>query len=71
MSAKKENVKKSGKVLVKHAISVYLSGISQLLKIRDVKKLQRGINIDLIIKHQMVSLGCRLVCTFSTYLLSF
>ena len=38
------------------------------LKTRDVKKLQRDIENDLIIKDQMDSLDCLLVCTFSNFL---
>ena len=35
----KEQVGKSGKALGKHVINLYLKGISQVVKIRDVNKL--------------------------------
>ena len=44
--------------------------ISQVIKIRGIKKLQQDIENDLIIKDQMVNLGCLLVCTFGNFLAS-
>ena len=59
---------KTGKALGKHAINLYPTGISWMVKIRDVHKLQQGIENDPIIKDQMTSLGCLLVCTFGNLL---
>ena len=42
-----------GKALGKHIINLYSSGISRLVKIRDVEKLQQDIENDLVIKDQM------------------
>ena len=39
-----------------------------MVKIRDVHKLQQDIENDPIIKNQMASLGCLLVCTFGNFL---
>ena len=39
-----------------------------MVKIRNVHKLQQDIDNDLIIKDQMASLGCLLVCTFGSLL---
>ena len=47
--------------LSKYVISLYSSEISQLVKIRDVKKLQQDIDNDPIVKDQMAQLGCLLV----------
>ena len=44
-----------GKALGKHIINLYSSGISRLVKIRDVEKLQQDIENDLVIKDQMPS----------------
>ena len=63
-----EKGKKTGKALGKHVITLYSVGISWWLKIRDVKKLQRDIENDPIIKEQMADLGCLLVCTFGNFL---
>ena len=52
----------------KHVINLYSTGISRMIKIRDVKKLQQDIENDPIIKDQMASLGCLLVCTFGNLL---
>ena len=57
-----------GKVLGKHVINLYSTGISWWLKIKDVKKLQQDIENDPIIKYQMTNLGCLFVCTFGDYL---
>ena len=59
---------KSRKALGKHVINLYSTGISRMVKIRDVEKLQQDIENDLIIKDQMASLGCLLVCTFGNFL---
>ena len=58
----------TGKALGKHVINLYSIGISQWVKIKDVKKLRQDIENDPIIKDQMTSLGCLLVCTFGDYL---
>ena len=63
-----EKVEKTGKALDKHAINLYSTGISQMVKIRDVHKLRRDIENDPIIKDQMAGLGCLLVCTFGNLL---
>ena len=59
---------KVDKALGKHVISLYSTGISQMVKIRDVKKLQQDIENDSIIKDQMANLGCLLVCAFGNFL---
>ena len=63
-----EKGEKSGKALGKHVINLYSTGISQWLKIKDVKKLRQDIENDPIIKDQMADLGCLFVCTFGNYL---
>ena len=63
-----ENGKKTGKALGKYVINLYCTGISQVVKIKDVKKLQQYIENDPIIKDQMANLGCLLVCTFGNFL---
>ena len=63
-------MKKLKKALGKHVISLYSTGISCIVKIRDIKKLQQDIDTDPIIKDQMVNLGCLLVCTFGNFLAS-
>ena len=55
-------------MLGKHVTNLYSTGISRWLKIRDVKKLQQDIENDPIIKDQMASLVCLLVCTFGNFL---
>ena len=47
---------------------MYSIGVSRMVKIRDVKKLQQDIENDPIIKDQMASLGCLLMCTFGNFL---
>ena len=49
---------------------MYSTGISQVVKIRDVKKLQQDIENDPIIKDQMANLGCILVSTFGNFIAS-
>ena len=63
-----EKSEKTGKALGKHAINLYSAGISRMAKIRHVKKLQQDIENDWIIKHQMASLDCLLVCMFGNFL---
>ena len=63
-----EKREKTGKGLGKHVINLYSTGISQMVKIRNVHKLQQDIENDPIIKDQMASLGCLLVCTFGSLL---
>ena len=63
-----EKGEKSAKALGKHAIKLYSNGISQWLKIKDVKKLRQDIEDDPLIKDQMVDLGCFLVQTLGDYL---
>ena len=63
-----EKGEKTGKALCKHVINLYSTGISHMVKIRDNHKLQQDIENDPIIKDQMASLGCLLVCTFGNLL---
>ena len=63
-----EKGEKTEKTLGKHVINLYSTGISRWLKIKDAKKLQEDIENDPIIKDQMASLGCLLVCTFGNLL---
>ena len=63
-----EKGEKTRKVLGKHVISLYSTGISRMVKIKDVKKLRQDIENDPIIKDQMNSLGCLLVCTLGNFL---
>ena len=65
-----EKGEKTGKALGKHVINLYSTGISQVVKIRDVKKLRRDIENDPIIKDQMGNLVCLLVCTLGNFLAS-
>ena len=65
-----EKGEKIGKAVGKHVINLYSNGISQWLKIKDVKKFRQDIENDPIIKHQMAGLGCLLVCRFDNYLTS-
>ena len=60
-----EKGEKMGKALGKYVISLYLSGISQVVKIKDVQKLLQDIENNLIIKDQLSDLGCLL--PFSMY----
>lgn len=50
--------KKLKKALAKHVISVYSAGISQVVKIGEVKKVQLAIKKDHTIKDQTANLGC-------------
>ena len=52
----------------KHIISLYSTGMSRVVKIRDVKNLQQDIENDPIIKDQMADLGYLFVCVFGKYL---
>ena len=61
-------MKKTGKALGKHVINLYSTGISRMVKIRDVYKLEQDIEDDPIIKDQMANLGCLLLCTFGRLL---
>ena len=63
-----EKDEKTGKTLGKHVINLYSTGISQWVKIKDVKKLRQNIENDPIIKDQMASLGC--LFFFCNYLAS-
>ena len=63
-----EKGEKTGKALGKYVISLYSTGISQVVKVRDVKKLQQDIDNDPIIKDQVANLGCFFVCTFGNFL---
>ena len=63
-----EKGEKTGEVLGKHVMNLYSTGISRMVKIRDVKKLKQGTENDPIIKDQMADLDCLLVCTFGNLL---
>ena len=62
-----EKGERTGKALGKHEINLYSTGISRVVKIRDVKKLPQDIENDPIIKDQMANLGCLLVCKFGNF----
>ena len=59
---------KNWKTLGKHIINLYSTGISQWLKIKDIKKLRQDIENDQLIKDQIKNLGCLFVYTFGNYL---
>ena len=59
---------KNRKALDKHVITLYSSGIFQVAKIKNVKRLQQDIENYPIIRDQMTNLGCLLVCSFGNYL---
>ena len=59
-----EKGERTANALGKHVINLYSTGISRWFKIRDVKNLRQDIENDSIIKVQIASLGCLLVCTF-------
>ena len=59
---------KTAKALGKHVINLYSTGVSRWVKIKDVKKFRQDIENDLLIKDQMVNLGCLLVYTLGDYL---
>ena len=66
-----EKGEETGKTLGKHVINLYSTGISRMVKIRDVKKLQEEIENDPIIKDQMDNLGCLLILRLEVSLLQF
>ena len=66
-----EKGEKTGKALGKHVINLYSTGISRVVKIKDVKKLQEDIENDPIIKDQMDNLGCLLILRLEVSLLQF
>ena len=47
---------------------MYSTGVSRWVKIKDVKKFRQDIENDLLIRDQMVNLGCLLVYTLGDYL---
>lgn len=49
-------------------MQLVFTGISQVVKILDVKKLQQHIENDSIIKDQMAKLAYLFVCTFDNFL---
>ena len=63
-----EKAEKTAKALGKRVTELYSNGISQFVKIRDVKKLHQDIEDDSLIKDQMVNLDCFLVYTLGDYL---
>ena len=58
-----EKGEKIANALGRHIIKLYSNGISQLVKIRDAKKLRQDIEDDPLIKDQMTYLGFFLVYT--------
>lgn len=62
---------KNGKEIGKHVINLYSAGISQVFKIKNVKKLQPDIENNPMIKDQMSSLGCLLVRNLGNFLARF
>ena len=63
-----ENAGNTRKALDKPVISMYLTGLSQVVKMRDVQKLQHNIKTDPVITDQMENLGCLLAYTFINFL---
>ena len=63
-----EKGEKTGKAIGKHVINLYSTGISWMVKTRDVHKLQQDIENDPIIKDQMANLACHLIYTFGNLL---
>ena len=63
-----KRLKNTGKTLGKHVINLYSTRISQLVKIRDAKKLWQDIENDPVIKDQMADLDRLLVRTFGNFL---
>ena len=59
---------KTRKALGRYVINLYSTGISQMVKISDVKKLQQDIENDPIIKDQRANLGGLFVRTFGNFL---
>ena len=59
-----EKSEKIGKTLGRHVISLYSTGLSQMVKIRDVKKLNQDLDKDPVIKYQMAKIGYLLASTF-------
>ena len=55
----------------KHVINLYSNGISQVVQIKDVKKLLRDIENDPIIKDQMANFACLLEFAFGNFLAPF
>ena len=58
---------KNGQDSGKHVISLHFTGISHLIKFKDMQKLQQDIENDPIIRDQMVNLGCHFVFYFSNF----
>ena len=52
----------------KHVINLYFTGISPMVKIKDIHELRQDIENDLIIKGKMPGVGFLLVCTFDSLL---
>ena len=52
-----EKGEKTANVLGRHIIKLYSNGISQLVKIRDPKRLRQDVEDDPFIKDQMTYLG--------------
>ena len=59
-----KKLKNPGESLDKHVLSPFLPGIFQVLKNNEVKKLQKDIENDSIIRDQMARLGCHLAQVF-------
>ena len=61
-----KSLKKMGRAIGKHVISLYSTGIAQVVKI-DEKKLQPDIESDPIVKEEMGNRGCLLVGTVDNF----
>ena len=62
-----KSLKKMGRAIGKHVISLYSTGIAQVVKI-DENKLQPDIESDPIVKEEMGNRGCLLVGTVDNFL---
>lgn len=63
-----KRVKNAKSLREKHAVSLHSTGISQVVKIKDVKKLQQDTENNLFVRDLMANLSCLLVCTFGYFL---
>ena len=63
-----EKGEKTAKALSTHVIKLYSTGMSRVVKIRDVKKLHQDTENDPLNKDQIANLGCLLACVLGDYL---
>ena len=66
-----KRVNTTRKGLGKHVNNLYFTGCSSVVKLKDIKTLQRDIEKALIIKDQMANIAWILLYTFSSFLASF